>query len=485
MKMKSTQLGPVFVLLVSSSFLNDPCFSASPLTPTEVKQNERPLTLQETLERAYMQNAALDAARATLRATDETVSQANAAWRPSLSVTGNQTWNQTNSFDNIPNQRQAQTNYLAQIQQNVYQGGRTEATLGQAESSVLAGKAGLFTTEQQTLTNAVTAHASVISTEEKLKYLRQSEDFYRINLERVKAQFEVGEKTLTEVALIEAGYEDAKANVASAIANLESAIATYKNQVGTPPGKLAPADIIVEIPKEYDEVIETAKVKNPTIIQARYSLEAAQYNVQIQASQLLPTVGVNAGVGNNRNQNNVAINRNVQKNTQFQMGTTVTVPIYSQGIPNSQVRQAYQQVAQQKVQLVGTQRQVEQDARTAWEGLLAAREAVKSRLASVKAQQLAVEGIVEEAFVGTKTYVDVRELEQELITQQIALVDAQQNLITSTYAVLSSMGKLTARDLHLKVKYYDPDAYYREFRDAWIQFWEGQDRRYVRDGDVS
>ena len=47
------------------------------------------------------------------------------------------------------------------------------------------------------------------------------------------------------------------------------------------------------------------------------------------------------------------------------------------------------------------------------------------------------------------------------------------------------MGRLTARDLSLKVKYYDPDAYYNEYRDAWIQFWQGKDLRYVKDGDRS
>ena len=403
MKMQSTQMLKFFSLLLSSSILFEPCYGASPLTPTEIEQNQSPITLQETLERAYMQNAALDAARAELRSTDENVSQANAAWRPSLSVTGNQNLSQTNPIGPGPNQRGSTTGYTAQIDQNVYQGGGSEANLARQEATVLAGKANLFSTEQTTLTNAVFSHTDVIAKEEILTYQKRSEEFYRINLERVRAQFEVGENTYTDVALMEGRYEDAKANVAGALRDLETAKAVYLNQIGSPPEKLAPANLIIDVPKEYEEVLEVAKIKNPSIIQAQYTLDAAQYFVRVQQSQLLPSVDLSATVGNQRNQSNTSLPE-VQKSTNFGFQTRVTVPIYPQGGSlSSLVRQAYQTVAQNKVQLVGAQRQVEQDAKSAWEALIAARENVKSRLASVKAQQLAVEGGVEEVAVGTKS----------------------------------------------------------------------------------
>src|SRR3990167_5233443 len=52
-------------------------------------------SIQETMENAYMQNTDLDATRAGLRATDETVSQAIGEWRPSLSVRGSEQLGQT------------------------------------------------------------------------------------------------------------------------------------------------------------------------------------------------------------------------------------------------------------------------------------------------------------------------------------------------------------------------------------------------------
>lgn len=477
------------ILLIVSVLLCTPSFGEAPPSLQKTIENQRPVSLQETLEHAYMQNADLDAARAGLRATDETLSQANAQWRPSLSVTGEQ--RQTlfypiGASTRAVNSRthNSNTSYTASVTQNIYQGGATVAAIGQAESNIFAGKAGLFVTEQDTLLNAVTAHATILANEDKVQYQQRGEDFYKKSVDRSQARFEVGEGARTDVAASEASYEKARADLSQALADLESSKATYWRQVGNPPGKLAPANVILEVPKRYEEALEVATKNNPAITQARYALEAAEYNVNLQIAGLLPVVNVQGDVGNSRGGGSHSFGApHHPKRTDLAFFTTVTVPIYAQGIPNSLIRQAYQQVAQQKVNLVNVQRQVVEAVRIAWENLAAARESVKAFLAQVKAGELAVEGASEEVNVGTKTMLDVLELEQELITAQTNLADAQKNLIVTSYQVLQAMGRLMARDLKLKVKYYDPDKYYNEYKDAWIQFWQGKDLRYVKDGD--
>lgn len=456
---------------------------ATPCSPEQLEEKAENVTLQETLEKIYMQNATLDAARAGLRAKDETVSQANAEWRPSLSVQGTQglTQNYPIGSSQISGRRShgSETAYTASIQQNIYQGGKTVANIGQTESQVLQGRANLFATEQETLFKGVQAHTSILSTEAIVNYRRESLEFNKKNYERTLARYEVGEQSRTDVEAAKGNYEGAKADLSEAIGQLEDAKAVYLNQVGSPPGKLAPANLIVQLPNTYEEVLEVAQAQNPNIIAARYAIEAADYFVDVQMAGLLPEVNVQGNVGNARNgQNGV-----YKKNTNLGAFTTVTVPIYSKGIPNSQVRQAYQEVAQTKVQFVETQRQVVENARRAWDALVAARDAVKGFLAQVKAQELAVEGAYEEVSVGTKTVIDVLELQQTLIQAQINLANSQKQLVDAGYGVLQTMGRLMARDMKLKVKYYDPDAYYNEYKDAWIQFWQGKDLRYVKDGD--
>lgn len=444
------------------------------------EQEKKPVTLQETLELTYMQNATLDAARAGLRVTAENVSIANADWRPSIGIEAFQNFRQVNPIDGhgTPRTHTFTTSYTATITQNIYKGGATDATIGQRESEFFAGKGGLFSTEQTVLLNAVTAHANVIATQDIVKYLQDSVSFYKTFLEETRARFEVGEKGRTDVEAALSQYEQSKGDLSTAVGDLQAAKAAYLQIVGCPPDNLEPANIILELPETYDEALCIAQAQNPTIVEARYQLEAALYNVDIQLAGLLPVVDVSGNVGNDR-QGGTGFPF-VQKQTVLGGQVDLSVPIYRQGIPSAQVRQAYQAVSQSKVELVQTQRVVEQDARTAWENLIAARGALKGYLATVKAGELAVEGATAEVDVGEKSVIDVIVLQRDLIQAQIDLVRAQQTLITSSYAVLQAMGSLMASVLKLNVQYYDPDVYYEEYKDAWIKFWNLEDMRYVR-----
>jgi outer membrane protein len=370
MKMKQTKILKFFTLLISTSFLCTPSFGAEPLCKKEFQENpcdpskekdskekdQSPVTLQETLERTYMQNATLDAARAGLRATDETLSQANADWRPSLSVRGFQIFQQTNPIDGHgePRRHTHDTGYEAAITQNIYKGGQTVANIGVKESNVFAAKAGLFSTEQNILFSAMKAHADVIANQDIVKYLQDSVSFYKKFLERAEARFEVGDLGRTSVEAARAEYEGAKGDLSEAIGRLEASKADYYQIVASSPENLKPANILLDIPKTYEDALEVAKNNNPSITEARFALEAAQYNVDLQIGGLLPDLGVSGTVGNDR-RGGTGFTR-AQKQTSLGARADINVPIYSQGIPNSKIREAYQQVAQQKVSLVQVQR---------------------------------------------------------------------------------------------------------------------------------
>jgi len=491
--MQHTHILKFLTLPLAITLVCSPSFGAVPSTPQKDKkplcgcakngqESQASASLQETLERTYMQNAALDAARAGLRAQDENVSIANADWRPSLTVQGTQTQSLNYPRPGL-NTEGSSTGYQATIAQNIYKGGATVAGIGKAENDTFNQREGLFITEQNTLLQAIQAHTNIIASEIILRNQKDSQLFNEKILERAKARFDVGEGSRTDVATAEAEFEGATADVTTALGNLETFKATYTHVVGNPPGKLRDASIILDIPKTYDEALAIARANNPLVLQAWYAVEAAKYNVDLQFAPLLPEVDVNASVGNNRNAGTSFVVP--QKNTNLQFQTTVSVPLYQQGIPNARVRQAYQTLAQQKVLLEDAKRQVVENMRTAWEALVTARGTIKSRLAEVKAREVAVEGATEEYNVGIKSIVDVFVESEHLTNARNELAQAQQGLIVASYQVLQAMGRLTACDLRLRVKYYDPDAYYNEYKNAWIQFWQGEDLRYVKNEDLS
>ncbi len=67
----------------------------------------------------------------------------------------------------------------------------------------------------------------------------------------------------------------------------------------------------------------------------------------------------------------------------------------------------------------------------------------------VSANQIAYEGVKQEAEVGSRTTLDVLNAEQELLNSQVALVGSQRDEYVAAYDLLSAVGALTAQDLRL------------------------------------
>jgi outer membrane protein len=95
---------------------------------------------------------------------------------------------------------------------------------------------------------------------------------------------------------------------------------------------------------------------------------------------------------------------------------------------------------------------------------------VVSLQSTIHAAEIALEGVRQEATVGSRTVLDVLNAEQELFTDQVQLVTAQHDLAVAEFTLASQIGQLTAADLKLPVQLYDVDRHYHSVRDKWIGF---------------
>lgn len=451
-------------------------------------------SLQRSLEKAYMQSSELDSNRAQLRATDEDVAVAVSRWRPSSSVEfrQTQTWQRPSGRQPTggggttgrPNTRNHNTAFALSGRQNVFEGGGTVSRTEAAKERVFAGRFGLTNTEQTVLVNTVQAYLDVITNEAIADLRKSSEAFLNKTWEQTRVRYEVGEVTRTEVEAAKSSYLGAVAERLAADAAVETARATYNRVVGSPAGNLGKAEILVDLPDSLNEARDQAVLNNPRVHQAAHNIEAAEYDVNTQISGLLPSIDLDASIsrsefGGSGKQTRVGNNR--QTDARFE--TVVSMPLYSQGSTRAQIRQAHQKVAQAKVDLVTAKRTSVEDATRAWEDLQSARSQVESLIAQVQSSKLAVEGVSEEASVGTKNVLDVLEQEENLVNAQIRLVQAERSLVLASYQVLVAVGRMTAQDLKLDVDLYEPEDYYDQHSGAFFKFWKGKDYRYVKDQD--
>jgi outer membrane protein len=151
----------------------------------------------------------------------------------------------------------------------------------------------------------------------------------------------------------------------------------------------------------------------------------------------------------------------------------MTMPIYEGGAIYSQTRQAQQTVGQRRSQLDDARRAAVQTADQNWAAVQAARASIASFAAAVRAAQIALAGLQEEALTGTRTVLDVLVGELQLFTSQGQFVTAEHDAAIAEFNVAAAVGRLIALELRLPVRLYDMERHYKEEKDKRIGFADG------------
>jgi outer membrane protein len=426
-------------------------------------------TLADALAHAYNENPQILAERANLRATDEGVPQALSGWRPTVTFTGSAgaQKSETTPPSIIAPGHLGLLPYTldANVTQPIYNGGRTVALTAQAEKTVEAERARNIATEQTVFFSVIQAYLDVVRDQATLELSTNNEQVLRRQLEATNDQFRVGAVTRTDVAQAEARFAGATASRLQAQGNLQVSRANYERAVGHPPERLDQPTLRPVLPATREEAVSLASLKNPNVIAAIFSEDAARDAVDATRGQLLPTVSLVGDV--NRSQDTVLPNR---ETTSYSVVARVSVPLYEAGNFYSQTRQAAQVVGLRLGQTDDARRAAIQAAAQAWEQIVAGRAQIGSLQATIKAAEIALEGVRQEATVGSRTVLDVLNSEQELFTDRVQLVTAQHDLALAEFNLTQQIGRLTAADLRLPVKLYDVDTHYRSVRDKWFGF---------------
>ena len=408
-------------------------------------------TLNDALALAYQTNPTIRAERARLRAIRESKAQAWAGALPQVTASASyQHVDQTvtslfNANPNDPNPTpQPQDTEFEPLtagvtaEQPVFTGFRNYNAIKQAGSRVRAGGAQLAASEQQVLLNVASAYFNVqrnmavfdLNTNNVSVLLRQQD--------MANARFEVGEIARTDVSQADARRAEARARLTSAQGQLAIARAQYSELVGQAPGDLEPVESLPELPETLEAALAVAGEFAPANIAAHEQAEISRRQVNIARGAFLPSVSLTAGY-----QYAEEPSFFINNSEEFSFGARASMPIFLGGLNFSRVREAKALHESDRSSVVAAARQVEAQTIAAWEQLVAARAITRSAAASVEANTLALEGVRQEAQVGTRTTLDVLNAEQEYLNAQVTLVSAQRDAQTAAFGLLAAIGMLT------------------------------------------
>ncbi len=421
--------------------------------------------LIEALVDAYTTNPGLQAERARLRAIDERVPQALSNWRPTVTINGKlglERADRTSAagVKTVTNGEPRSADLT--ISQPLFRGFRTHAQTERARQQVVAQRARLVASEQDVLLDAVTAYMNVVRERALLELNISNVRVLERQLEATEDRFQVGELTRTDVAQAESRVQRAVANRVNAEGELTSAIAGYVNVIGHEPGDLEFPANLGGLPAAETDAVDAARVNNPDVISAEFDERAAQADILLVRGELLPTLTLNGSISRNDD------GADRTEATTRSLTASLKVPLYQSGAVFSRLREAKQTASRRRSEVADSQRGAIEQATRAWDSLVTARARITAFEAEVRAQEIALDGVQQEARVGSRTVLDELDAEQELLDARVNLVRAERDEIVASHDLLSSVGRLTAEDLGLPVEYHNLTANYDRVRNRWI-----------------
>ena len=251
-------------------------------------------TLREALAEAYRTNPTLQAARAQLRATDETVAIEKADARPNVNGQAALTEYVKKSSTSFFSPDRALTAGV-DLGVPLYSGGSVKNSIRAAKERVQAGRADLRGTESAIFSQVVAAYMDVLRSEALVGLSANQVDVLQVNLQATSDRFEIGDLTRTDVAQSQSRLALAQGDLRSAQAGLIQARENYIQLVGSAPGELEPPPPLPNLPSDPRTAVEVALENNPDLIAAKERAAAAGYDIEVAGASRLPRVSAFAG----------------------------------------------------------------------------------------------------------------------------------------------------------------------------------------------
>jgi len=426
-------------------------------------------TVQGAMAKAYANNPDINAARASLRATDENVTIAKAGYRPQIGVSASHTNSTTLGVNNVAGaDAYASTDTIGlTVTQQIFDGFQTLNRINAAESGVMATREQVRGTEMQILYAAVQAYANVAMFKDFVSIRKQNLGFLNEQVKAANARLQVGEGTKTDVSQAQAQLAAAQAQLAAAVAQQKIAEATYMQIVGEEPkGMSLPGAAKRGMPATLDGAVALGLKQHPSILAAQHVADSSGYQVKTAEGALLPGVTVQGQVGRNYGQPSPASSPRIFNSAS--VTAQLTIPLYRGGSEYGAVRQAKENLGANQIRVDSARLSVRQSIVSAYAQMQAASASITANKQAVSASNLALSGVIEERNVGQATTLDVLNSQQTVLTAKLNLAQAQHDLVVASYGVLAASGQLTVQTQGLQVAEYKPEEHYNAVKDAWF-----------------
>ena len=410
------------------------------------------VTLYDALNQTYKNNIQLNAERENIKASEEDVNISKADYKPSLTLSGSKSIEDTNKLTNQSGGDATISDVdpfttSIKLEQTILDFGR-DITLQKNITALDLAKAKLVKKEQDILHKAIDAFTNLILARETLNINSKNLNLLIRQVENDKIRRDRGQITNTDLAQSESSLAGAQAQFAKAKSDLLISKLNYENIIGkiSDPNQLQKnSNAIVGIPNTLNEAINLSKQNNPDILIAKLDLEKSEKDLAISESDLKPSASLSLERSYSDDLTSTIDER--EKDT---LKATLSWPFYSGGKKRSTINKNSNLTTRKRLLLDDAVRTNETNVASAWSSLQSSESFLNSVKVQVGASQIAYEGVTAEYERGSRTTLDVIQSNALLLSAQISLANSEKNYLMAQYNLLKAVGLLNSQYLNLK-----------------------------------
>ena len=409
------------------------------------------ITLQQAVAMAVVLSPAFATERAQYDAIRAKYGAEQSALFPSLEVVASATRlygfqiSNTGTGTNTGSSNPTEFKADAILQQLIYDGGRVIAAIKSARSANIAGNQTLLRQLQTLERSVATAYYAVLEANATIDSSATLVREFEIQERSVRAQINSGAAARSDLANAQFQTAQARNTLVTAQGQAIGAQSTFATTIGLDADtevvpQPIPPDTTTTVPS-YQKSVAQGFLMRPDYLAAQNTEYSSEYGLQYARGAHYPSLVANGDLGESRITGQERTFQGAQ-----QLGATLTIPIFDQGLTNYNVAVAASQLDQAKAGLVQTRLQVESDVRTAVAGLVSARASAVQAQSEVTSSRVALDAAQAQYRVGTATVVDVTTAEANLATAQAAYITAIYNVHNAVETYNFAVG---LSDLHL------------------------------------
>ncbi|HET8552949.1 MAG TPA: TolC family outer membrane protein [Gammaproteobacteria bacterium] len=328
-------------------------------------------------------------------------------------------------------------------------------SLGQADIQVAQAEVNYEIAQQDLIVRVSQAYFNVLSANDTLQAAMANQKALAKQLEQSKKRYKVGLSAITDVQEIEASYDQAHAQVIAdqqALINAQDAlIAITGVHVGDLQEPVAELPLKKPEPANAQAWIDQAIQQNLQLVSTRMDAKIAAKTIGIERSARYPTLGLQLARTHRASDSTGTTGGVFSPSTSQVSGNSVqlsfTLPIYSGGAIAARTREAKYRHVAAEAQTRVIARQVKQNTRDAFLGVLTGIAKVKALKEAVISAETALRATEAGQQVGTRTTVDVLNARNNLLTARTNYAQARYQYLVDGLLLEQAAGTLDSKDL--------------------------------------